>query len=110
MSMKKSQKGSRDFTDQEKLAILAEAKEQGVNVTLAKYDVYPATFYYWRNKFKEGNEGGTNKEVIKDQRAELKRLKKENEQLKILLAEQALESKLKDEIIKKKYPKMRKKS
>jgi len=109
MSMKKSQKGSKDFTDQEKLDILAEAKEKGVNVTLAKYDIFSATFYYWRNKFKREDSTLTNSEVVKDQRAELKRLKKENEQLKILLAEQALESKLKDEIIKKKYPKMRKK-
>lgn len=109
MSMKKSQKGSKDFTDQEKLAIIEEAKEDGVNVILAKYDIYSATFYYWRNKFKQAESNSTNSEVVKDQRAELKRLRKENEQLKILLAERELESKLKDELIKKKYPKMRKK-
>ena len=109
MSMKKSQKGSKDFTDQEKLAIIEEAKENGVSVILAKYDIYSATFYYWRNKFKQSESNSTNSEVVKDQRAELKRLRKENEQLKILLAERELESKLKDELIKKKYPKMRKK-
>lgn len=109
MSMKKGQKGSKDFTDQEKLSILAEAKEKGVNVTLAKYDIYYATLNYWRTKFKIDESSGTTSEVIKKQRAELKRLEKENEQLKILLAERELESKLKDELIKKKYPEMRKK-
>jgi putative transposase len=34
---------------------------------------------------------------------EIKRLEKENEQLKLLLAEKELEGRLKDELLKKKY-------
>ncbi len=42
---------------------------------------------------------GANKERLK----EVKRLRKENEMLKQIIAEKELESKLKDELIKKKY-------
>jgi len=37
-------------------------------------------------------------------------LEKENEQLKILLAEKEFESKLKDELLKKRYPELRRKA
>jgi len=49
-------KGKRTFTKSEKLAILKEASEQGVKVTLDKYSIYPATYYSWRKKFKEMGE------------------------------------------------------
>ena len=38
---------------------------------------------------------------MKDQQAEIKRLEKENEALKLLLAEKELEGKLKDDLLKK---------
>ena len=41
---------------------------------------------------------------IRDSLKEIRRLEKQNQQLKQLLAEQQLESKLKDELLKKKYP------
>lgn len=46
--MQTTEKSTKKFTKEEKLAILSEAKEKGVKVTLAKYDLYPATYYYWR--------------------------------------------------------------
>ena len=92
------------YTEEEKLSILKEADLQGVKKTLLKYDLYPATYYYWKKKFRElGKEGlthGANKERLK----QLKRLRKENEMLKQIIAEKELESKLKDELLKKKYP------
>ena len=50
MSVKRIPKGRKKFTKVEKLSILREAKDQGVKVTLAKYDLYPATYYYWKKK------------------------------------------------------------
>ena len=41
--MEKQENQSRKFSKKEKLEILDEAKVHGVRVTLAKYDVYPAT-------------------------------------------------------------------
>ena len=109
MSMKVTESGTKKFTKDEKLAIIREAAENGVKVTLAKYDLYPATFYYWRHNLAKHGEDGLNHRTMKDQQAEIKRLEKENEALKLLLAEKELEGKLKDELLKKKYPELRKK-
>jgi putative transposase len=109
MSMKKTEKGTKKFTTSEKLSILKEAKEKGVMVTLAKYGLYRATYYYWKRKHLVYGEEGLSHRKTKDLEADIKRLEKENEQLKILLAEKELEGKLKDEMIKKKYPELRRK-
>jgi len=107
--MKVTEKGTKKFTKKEKLAIIKEAGEKGVKVTLAKYDVYPATYYYWKNKMSLHGEAGLDHRTIKDHQKQIKNLEKENQQLKILLAEKELEGKLKDEMLKKKYPELRKK-
>ena len=103
MSVKKTEKGTKKFTKEEKLSILAEAKTNGVKVTLAKYELYPATYYYWKRKLLVHGEEGLNHRTQKDLVAENRRLEKENERLKVLLGEKELESSLKDEVIKKKY-------
>jgi putative transposase len=54
-------------------------------------------------------EDGLNHRTFKERESQIKRLEKENEQLKILLAEKELEGKLKDEMLKKKYPELRRK-
>jgi putative transposase len=82
--------------------------ENGVKVTLSKYDLYPATYYYWKKKLVVHGEDGLNHRTLKQQQAEIKKLEKENEVLKILVAEKELEGKLKDEMLKKKYPELRK--
>ena len=40
----------RTFSKEEKLLIVKEASEQGVKIVLEKYDIYPATYYSWKNK------------------------------------------------------------
>jgi len=108
MSVKKTEKGNRRFSDEEKLAILKEAREMGVKATLRKYELYPATYYYWKKKYSLYGKDGLSHANQKEQLTRLKKLEKENEQLKILLAEKELESKLKDELLKKRYPELRK--
>jgi len=109
MEMKITEKGTKKFTKQEKLSIIKEAKEKGVKKTLAKYAIYPGTFYYWKRKLIVYGEEGLDHKRMKDAQKAISALEKENEQLKLLLAEKELESKLKDELIKKKYPEMRNK-
>ena len=109
MSMKKTEKGTKKFTTKEKLSILKEAKEKGVKATLAKYGLYPATFYYWKKKHLVYGEEGLTHRRTRDLESDIKKLEKENEQLKIMLAEKELEGKLKDEMLKKKYPELRRK-
>ena len=99
MSMKK-----RTFSKEEKLKILKEAESNGVQVTLDKHGIYPATFYSWKKKFASMGEAGFRHGMTPEHLKEIKRLEKENELLKKLLAEKDIESHLKDELLKKKYP------
>ena len=105
MDMTQSNKGTKKFTEQEKLSILKEADNEGVKKTLDKYGLYPATFYYWKRKYANTNADG-GKQVASA--STVRKLEKENAMLKQLLAERELESKLKDELLKKKYPHLRK--
>ena len=56
-----------------------------------------------------GEEGFTHG-MTPDQLKEIRRLRKENQRLKDLLIEKELESKLKDELLKKKYPSLKRRS
>jgi putative transposase len=93
----------RKFSKETKLQIIKEATDQGVNVTLEKHGVYPATFYSWKKKFDSMGEEGFRHGITPAQLKEIKRLEKENALLKKLLAEKEMEGRLKDELIKKKY-------
>ena len=97
------------YSNAEKLAIMKEASEKGVKITLAKYALYPATFYYWKKKVTEIGEQGLTHGLTKERLAIIKKLEKENQALKEIIAEKELESKLKDELLKKKYPHLRNK-
>lgn len=109
MDMKVTKKGTKKFSKAEKLSIIKEAKANGVTKTLSKYGLYPATYYYWKKKLLVYGSEGLDHRSLKDREKDIKRLEKENESLKILLAEKELESKLKDDMLKKKYPELRKK-
>lgn len=97
------------YSKAEKLAIVKEASEKGVKVTLEKYSLYPATFYYWKKKVEEMGVVGLTHGLTKERLAIIKKLEKENKALKEIIAEKELESKLKDELLKKKYPHLRNK-
>ncbi|MFW5700835.1 MAG: transposase [Cyclobacteriaceae bacterium] len=99
----------RSFTKEDKLQILKEASEQGVTATLEKHGIYPATFYSWKKKFETMGEAGFRHGMTPAQLKEIKRLEKENDLLKKLLAEKELEGRLKDDLLKKKYAWARKK-
>lgn len=107
MSMKITDGGTKKFSKEEKIAILEEAGKLGVKATLAKYGLYPATFYYWKRQYLANGEGGLIHKKHNEALDTIQKLETENARLKLLLAEIELESKLKDELIKKKYPERR---
>lgn len=94
---------TKKYTDQEKVAILKEADLNGVSKVLEKYHLYPATYYYWRKRFRELGKEGLAHGANKDRLRELKELRRENEMLKQIIAEKELECKLKDDLLKKKF-------
>lgn len=76
----------RIFIKVEKLKIFKEASEHAVTTTLEKSNVFPASHYSWKKKFKT-----------------IGKLEKENRKLKDIVIQKELEGKLKDELLKKKW-------
>ena len=106
MKVKKTKKHR---SKEEKLQILKEAKEKGVNITLKKYGMYRATYYQWKKRFDQMGEEGLTHSMNQERMKKISELEQEVDLLKQLLAEKELESKLKDEMLKKKYPKVKRK-
>lgn len=100
----------RTFSKEQKLAILKEAEESGVKLTLAKHGIYPTTYYQWKEKFEEMGEAGFRQGMTKERLKEIRRLEKENATLKELMAEKDLKIKLQQEYIKKNRPLWEKRS
>jgi len=98
MMMKK-----RTFTKEEKLRIIKEASENGVNETLEKYDVYRASYYSWKRKLEEMGEEGFHHGMTPKHLKRIRELEKENTALKHLLADKELENKFKGDLLKKRY-------
>lgn len=93
----------RKFSKEEKLKIIQEASTEGVKITCERHGVYPASYYSWKKKFEEMGEEGFKHGMTKEHLKEIRRLEKENDLLKKLLAEKEMEGRLKDEMLKKKY-------
>ena len=93
----------RTFTKEEKLQILKEVEHNGIKNTLEKHGIYPASYYSWKKKYDEMGEAGFRHGMTLGHIKEIKRLEKENELLKKLLAEKEVEGHLKTEMLKKKY-------
>lgn len=102
-------KQRRRFSKEEKLKIIKEAGQKGIRTTLEKHGVYAATFYNWKKKLDEMGEGGFAHGMTKEKLARIKELEQEVELLKQLLAEEKMAGRLKDDLLKKKYPKVRRK-
>ena len=96
-------KTKRTFSTEEKLSILREGSENGVQPTLEKHGIYPATFYSWRKKFNEMGEDGLSHGMTPAHLKRIRELERENQKLKELVAEERLAGKLKDEWLKKKW-------
>ncbi|MFN0188081.1 MAG: transposase [Bacteroidia bacterium] len=99
----------RTWTKEEKISILKEAEDSGVEVTLRKHGLYPATFYSWKEKARQGGPEGLlrSKRTTKDSNY-IRRLEDELSLAKQLMAEKDIEIALRDELLKKKYPWARK--
>lgn len=105
MDMKK-----RTFTKEEKLRIIKEAAENGIQATLDKYGIFKASYYAWKSKYEQMGEEGFQHGMTPVHLKRIRELEKENMMLKQLLAEKELESKLKGELLKKKYALEKKKN
>lgn len=90
----------RKWTVEQKLSILKEAEENGIPATIRKYSIFGKTLYDWKEKLASGGPEALGTRASKTD-PELKRLQKENQQLKELLAEKELALRIKDDLLKK---------
>lgn len=86
---------------EEKLAIIKECQSQGVVQTCRKYSIDVSSYYAWLRKFQQQGIEGLKPLRRPPEDPEFKKLKKENERLKRLIADKELEIQIKDELIKK---------
>ncbi|MFD3002449.1 transposase [Pontibacter toksunensis] len=90
----------RHWSADEKLSILSEAEKEGITATIRKHGIYSNTFYQWKEKYGTGGKEALSSKHYKVD-PEVKRLQKENQQLKQLLAEKELALRIKEELLKK---------
>ncbi len=90
------------WTVTEKLEVLNHYKLWGAVKTSREYGVSMTSIYKWRDGFEEdGEKGLSGKQKEKSESEELKRLKRENDQLKKIVAEKELRLRIQEEMLKK---------
>lgn len=90
----------RKFSLAEKLQILSEADQNGIEVTIRKYQLARSLYYKWKNSFDHKGSDGLVPQYRKVD-PHVRELEKENERLRRIIAKQALYIEIKDELLKK---------
>lgn len=93
-------KKRRQFTPEEKYSILQEAEREGTTETCRKYNLAHSVLSYWRKKYLSNGKEGL-KAGYKKIDPQVRNLEEENIRLKKIIAKQALEIEVKDELLKK---------
>lgn len=90
----------RQFSVEQKLAILNEVDQVGVTQTLRKHNLSHSVFLRWKNQFNSGGSSSLQPQHHKMD-PQVKALEEENARLKKIIANQALELEFKTELLKK---------
>jgi hypothetical protein len=91
---------NRKFSSEERLAILQEAEREGNAATTRKYNLSPTLLGKWKERYTEKGLEGL-KPAYKRIDPELRRLEDENNRLKKIIANQALQIEVQGELLKK---------
>lgn len=93
-------KTRRRFTPEEKYSILQEAEREGMAETARKYNLASSVMSYWKKKYLANGKEGLKAEYRKRD-PQLRALEEENARLRKIIAKQALEIEVKEELLKK---------
>ena len=93
-------KERRKFSPEEKYSILQEAEREGFTETSRKYNLAHSVLRYWKKKYLTNGKEGL-KLSYKKVDPNIRLLEQENDRLKKIIAKQALEIEVKDELLKK---------
>ena len=91
----------RKWSQKEKEEVLLYVDEYGVSKASREYNVSTATIYNWKNKFDELGSDGLESGAKTAMERELAQLKRENSELKKIVAEKELSIRVKDSLLKK---------
>ncbi len=92
----------RKWSEAQKLQIIQEVSQHGLQETLRKYNLSQSLFHKWRRAYNgEGMQGLHPKYKVTGPAT--RQLEQENERLKRIVAKQALEIEFKDELLKKSH-------
>jgi transposase-like protein len=91
----------RSWSLTEKLEAVQLMKKEGVSKTSRQLEISSTTLYKWERHFDEHGEKGLMSKPISDKNPELEKLKKENHELKMLVAEKELIIRVQNELLKK---------
>ncbi len=92
----------RTWSIKEKITILEDIKAIGIVEGCRKHGIYATTYYDWKKKYEEKGADGLVPRYGRKEAGEIKKILKENERLKKLLAEKDLELSIQGELLKKK--------
>lgn len=90
----------RKFSPEERLSILKEGEREGSAATCRKYTLSPSLYLRWKKKYLEKGIQGL-KPAYKRIDPVVRELEQENDRLKRIIANQALELEVKSELLKK---------
>ena len=93
-------KTRRQFTPEERLAIVQESEREGGMITCRKYNLSPSLLSKWKQRYLQKGMAGL-KPAYKRIDPQLRELEQENERLKRIVAKQAIELEVKTELLKK---------
>jgi putative transposase len=92
----------RKWSEAQKLQIIQEVEQNGLQETLRKYNLSQSLFHKWRRAYHGGGMPGL-KPKYKTVDPSFRQLEIENDRLKRIIAKQALEIEFKDELLKKNH-------
>ena len=95
---------------EEKERIIKDCQRIGVVAGCRKHATTPSSYYYWLDKYESGGLDGLEDRRGLNQDSIVKKLEKEVRLLKEIVAEKEMESKMKDELLKKKFAQMNQKN
>jgi putative transposase len=93
-------KHRKKWSIEEKKTVLLYAREQGIPLASREYGISSTSIYKWQSEL-ETSPNGTSKDDDKELYRELKRLQRENSELKSLVANKELAIQIKDALLKK---------
>lgn len=94
-------KHRRSWSLPEKLEAVQLMKREGVGKASRQLEISSTTLYKWEQNFDKNAEQGLMSKPISDKNPELEKLKKENHELKMLVAEKELVIRVQNELLKK---------